>query len=139
MKTNHFLKICLCLFLVSLSFSCGKGGGGDVVDTLIPDLSATWKNVNNVQDDDEYFFLVPDAGIGKASSSFDGNETVDHSNNTSDQYSFSGSFQNSKIDFTFTSGPKNGTKYTGKINGNSANATMTLTTPTGTITLQRHL
>ena len=55
-----------------------------------------------------------------------------------DLHSFSGSFQNSKINFTFNSGPKNGTKYTGKIKENSANATMTLTTPTGTITLQKH-
>jgi hypothetical protein len=135
MKTTSFLKVGLCLFLISLSFSCGKGGG-DTVDTLIPDLSANWKNINNTQDDDEYFFLPPNQNV--AGSTFDGNETVNHSNNTSDQYHFTGSFQNSKIEFTFTSGPNNGKKYTGKINGNSANATMTLTTPTGTITLQRN-
>lgn len=135
MKTAYFLKAGLFFFLVSLSISCGKGGG-DVVDTLIPDLSANWKNINNTQDDDEYFFLPLNQNV--ASSTFDGNETVNHSNNTSDQYSFTGSFQNSKIEFTFTSGPNNGTKYTGKINGNAANATMTLTTPTGTITLKKN-
>lgn len=135
MKTKYFLRSVLCLFLITLSFSCGKGGG-DVVDTLIPDLSAAWKNVNNTQDDDEYFFLPPNQNV--ASSSFDGNETVNHSNNTSDQYSFSGSFKNSKINFTFNDGPKQGTKYTGTIKGTAPNATMTLTTPSGTITLQQH-
>ena len=135
MKTKYFLRSVLCLFLITLSFSCGKGGG-DVVDTLIPDLSAAWKNVNKTQDDDEYFFLPPNQNV--ASSSFDGNETVNHSNNTSDQYSFSGSFKNSKINFTFNDGPKQGTKYTGTIKGTAPNATMTLTTPSGTITLQQH-
>jgi hypothetical protein len=135
MKTKYFFKASIILFLISLSFSCDKGGGA-LIDTLIPDLSANWKNVNNTTDDDEYFFLPPNSNV--ASSSFDGNETVNHSNNTSDQYSFSGSFQNSKISFTFNNGPKQGIKYTGKINGNSANATMTLTTPSGTITLQRN-
>lgn len=129
MKTQNFLKVCFCLFLVSLSFSCGKGG--DVVDSLIPDLSATWTNTVNA--DDNYFFLVDNTGV--ASSNFNGNE-VTHLGDT--LHSFSGSFQNSKISFTFNDGPKQGTKYSGKINGNSANATMTLATPSGTITLQKH-
>lgn len=135
MKTAYFLKTGLFFFLVSLSFSCSKGGG-DVVDTLIPDLSAAWKNINNLQDDDEYFFLPLNQNV--ASSTFDGNETVNHSNNTSDQYSFTGSFQNSKISFTFTNGPKKDQKYSGTIKGTSPNATMTLATPSGTITLQQH-
>lgn len=135
MKTAYLLKAGLFFFLVTSSLSCGKGGG-DVVDTLIPNLSANWKNINNSQDDDEYFFLPTNQNV--ASSTFDGNETVNHSNNTSDQYHFSGSFQNSKIEFTFTSGPNNGTKYSGKINGNAADATMTLTTPNGTITLKKN-
>ena len=134
-KTNVLLTLCLSVFVLLLTNSCGKGGG-DIVDTLIPDLSANWKNINNTQDDDEYFFLPPNQNV--ASSTFDGNETVTHSNNTSDQYHFTGSFQNSKIEFTFTSGPNNGTKYTGKINGNSAMATMTLNTPNGTITLKKN-
>ncbi|MDQ2719923.1 MAG: hypothetical protein M3Z26_09235 [Bacteroidota bacterium] len=103
-------------------------------DTLIPDLSANWKNINDTQHDDEYNFLPPNTNV--ASSTFDGNETLDQG--AGGQHSFSGSFQNSKINFTFNDGPKQGTKYTGKINGNAANATMTLTTPNGTITLQKH-
>ncbi|MEP6926082.1 MAG: hypothetical protein ABI834_00530, partial [Ginsengibacter sp.] len=122
------------LFLVTLSFSCGKKGGSENVDTLIPDLSQSWKNINNTQNDDEYNFFPVSKGV--ASSSFDGNETIDFG--SVGQNTFSGSFQNSKINFTFTNGPQKGTTYTGKINGNSASATMTLTTPSGTITLQRH-
>lgn len=135
MKTLSFFKKCFYLLLISLSLSCSKGGG-NVVDTLIPDLSASWKNINNLQDDDEYFFLPLNQNV--ASSTFDGNETVNHSNNTSDQYSFSGSFQNSKISFTFTNGPKKDQKYSGTIKGKAPNATMTLATPSGTITLQQH-
>jgi hypothetical protein len=129
MKTKNFLKTCFCLFLVSLSFSCGNRSG-DIVDSLIPDLTATWTNTADATDN--YFFLNATPNV--ASSTFDGNEVI----NQVVTNTFSGSFQNSKINFTFNSGPKNGTKYTGKINGNSANATMTLTTLTGTITLQKH-
>jgi len=129
MKTQNFLKTCFCLFLVSLSFSCGNGSG-DIVDSLIPDLSATFTNTADATDN--YFFFNNTAGA--ASSNFDGNEVIDQIATNS----FSGSYQNSKISFTFNSGPKNGTKYSGKINGNSANATITLTTPSGTLTLQKH-
>lgn len=127
MKTKNFLKTCFCLFLVSLSFSCGNGSG-DIVDSLIPDLTATW--TNTADNTDVYFFLVDN--IGAASSTFNGNN-----NFGGEQHTFTGSYQNSKISFTFNDGPKKGQKYTGKINGNSANATMTLTTPSGTITLQK--
>ncbi len=134
MKYKQFLKICIFLFFVTLSFSCGKSSSSDTVDTLIPDLSKTWKDINNTQNDDEYNFFPVNRGV--ASSSFDGNETIDFG--SVGQNTFSGSFQNSKINFTFNDGPQKGTTYTGRINGNSASATMTLTTPSGTITLQRH-
>ncbi len=127
MKTQYFLKTAF-VFFIALSFSCSKSGG-DVADTLIPDLSATWTNTADATD--QYFFFNNTAGA--ANSNFDGNEVI----NGTPTNSFSGSYQNSKINFTFNSGPKNGTKYTGKINGNSANATMTLNTPSGTITLQK--
>jgi hypothetical protein len=119
------------LYFIScfLSFSCGKGGDGDATDILIPDLSAEWKNIS-IQPEDSYFFLVDNEGA--ASSTFNANN-----NFSGEQHTFSGSYQNSKIEFTFNDGPKQGTKYSGKINGNVANATMTLTTPFGTITLQR--
>ena len=130
MKTQNFLRTCFCLFLVSLSFSCGNGSG-DIVDSLIPDISAaTWTNVSDANDS-YFFFNVTTEGT--ASSTFDGNENLN-----GETHGFSGSYQNSKISFTFNDGPKNGTKYSGKINGNSANATITLTTPSGTLTLQRH-
>jgi len=129
MKTQNFLKIGFCLFLVLLSFSCGKGSG-DVVDSLIPDLTATWTNTADATDN--YFFLNATPNV--ASSTFDGNEVI----NGTLTNTFTGSFQNSKINFTFNSGPKNTTKYSGTIKGTAPNATMTLTTPSGTITLQQH-
>jgi hypothetical protein len=135
MKTQYFLRSCFCLFFIALSFSCGKGGS-DVVDTLIPDLSAGWKNTNETTKDDEYFFVdVPDAG--KASSAFNGNENSDFTG-SGEIHSFSGSYTNSKISFTFNDGPKQGQKYSGTIKGTAPTATMTLTTPSGTITLQQH-
>jgi hypothetical protein len=129
MKTKYFLKACLCLFLIALSFSCSKGGG-DIIDSLIPNISAaTWTNTADANDT-YFFFNVTNEGT--ATSSFDGNENLN-----GETHGFSGSYQNSKISFTFNDGPKQGTKYTGKINDNSAHATMTLTTPTGTVTLQK--
>lgn len=129
MKTQIFFKACFCLFLVCLSFSCGKGGG-DVADTLIPDLSATFTNTTDATDN--YFFFNNTSGV--AISNFDGNEVI----NGTLTNSFSGSYQNSKINFTFNSGPKNGTKYSGTIKGTAPTSTITLTTPSGTITLQQH-
>ena len=132
MKTCHFLKISFCLFLVSSSFSCGKGGGGDVVDTLIPVISVvTWRNISDIQHNDLYFFFN-ESNPGTANSTFEGNESIDGIT-----HSLSGSYQNSKISFTFNDGPKQGTTYTGKISDNSAHATITLTTPTGIITLRK--
>lgn len=129
MKTQIFLKTCVCLFLISLSFSCGKGSG-DIVDTLIPDLTANWTNTADATD--EFFF--PDvANPGKATSTFNGNN-----NFQGEQHTFSGSYTNSKISFTFNDGPRKDQKFSGTIKGVAPNATMTLTTPSGTITLQQH-
>ena len=129
MKFKNSFKIYALLFLVSLFFSCNKSDSGNAADTLIPDLSAAaWRNTNDIQHDDLYFFFnVSNPGTG--SSTFDGNESID-----GDTHALSGSYQNSKITFTFNDGPKQGTTYTGKINDNT---TMTLTTPAGTITLRK--
>lgn len=122
----HFIVIAVLLFFVC----CSKDGGSNTTDTLIPDLSAAW--INTADATDQYFFAdVPNAG--KASSTFNGNN-----NYQNEQHTFSGSYQNSKISFTFNDGPKKDQTYSGKINGNSANATMTLKTPSGSITLQKH-
>ncbi len=86
MKTKYFLKASIILFLISLSFSCGKGGG-DLIDALIPDLSANWKNTSTIQQMMiSFFFILPNSDV--ASSAFDGNETVTHSNNTADHIPF---------------------------------------------------
>ncbi len=124
-RTFQLVAIAVFLFFVS----CGKDGGSSPADTLIPDLSAAW--INTADATDQYFFVdVPNAG--KASSTFDGNNNYQNA-----QHTFSGSYQNSKISFTFNDGPKKGQTYSGKINGNAANATMTLTTPSGGITLKK--
>lgn len=130
MKTKNFFKIGICLFISVIFFSCG-GGGGDVVDSLIPDLSANWTNTADATD--EFFF--PDvANPGKATSTFTGNNNFPQG----EQHTFSGSYTNSKISFTFNDGPRKDQKFSGTIKGTAPTATMTLTTPSGTITLLQH-
>jgi hypothetical protein len=125
MKTNHLLKTCLYLCVAGLFFSCSKADS-----SYIPDLGARWKDASAAVND-IYFFnpLYPSAKV----STFSGNETL----NFSDLYSFSGSYKNSEIQFTFTSGPKTGIKYSGTVSGTGNNSIITLNTPTGTMVLTR--
>ncbi len=128
MKSKHFFKIYLLLFLVSLSFSCSKGSGGAA--PFIPDLSQQFKNTSTT-DDDVYIFNPVRTDV--ASSTFTGTES---NNTTGDQFDFAGSFQYAEIEFTFSSGSKNGVKYTGTINRSGTNEIITLITPTGIIVLK---
>ena len=123
MKSRHFFKICLLLFLVSLSFSCSKGSGG--AGPFIPDLSQQFKNTSTT-DDDVYIFNPVRSDV--ASSTFTG---VENNNTTGDQFDFAGSFQYAEIEFTFSSGSKNGVKYTGTISRSGTKEIITLITPTG--------
>ena len=129
MKSKHFFKIYLLLFLVSLSFSCSKGSGG--VSLFIPDLSQQFKNTSTT-DDDVYIFNPVRTDV--ASSTFTGTES---NNTTGDQFDFAGSFQYAEIEFTFSSGSKNGVKYTGTISRSGTNEIITLITPTGIIVLKK--
>ena len=130
-STKYLLKILPSFFLLVLFFSCSKDGGGSGADVFIPDLSQQWRNISTA-DNDTYNFN-PDA-VNVASSNFTG---IENNNTTGDQNDLAGSFQNSKIEFTFTSGPKNGIKYSGTMSGTGINQKMTLTTPSGTIILQK--
>ena len=125
MKPNHLLKTGLYVLILCLFFSCRKADA-----SYIPDLGARWKDASATVND-TYFFnpLYPSAKV----STFTGNEDL----NFSDQYTFSGDYENSKIQFTFTSGPKTGIKYSGTVSGTGNNSIITLHTPTGTIVLTR--
>jgi len=125
MKKTHFLKTCLYLFAAVLFASCGKS-----VAHYIPDLGAQWKDLASA-DHDVYFFNPVEPSAFK--SDFNGNETLNYST----VYTFSGYYINTKIQFTFTSGPKIGTSYSGTISGAGSNTTITLDAPTGKIVLTR--
>ena len=125
MKSNQLLKTGLYVLVLCLFFSCRKADA-----SYIPDLGARWKDASATVND-TYFFnpLYPSAKV----STFTGNEDL----NFSDQYTFSGDYENSKIQFTFTGGPKTGIKYSGTVSGTGNNSIITLHTPTGTIVLTR--
>ena len=74
-------------------------------------------------DNDSYFFNAVEPSAFE--SDFNGNEAL----NFSTVYTFSGSYQNTKIHFKFTSGPKTGTTYSGTISGAGYNTIITLNTP----------
>lgn len=114
------------MFFVILIFSCTKGGSV----SYIPYLSASFKNKASVVND-AYFFKVADDGA--YTSSFTGYEDLNYST----MYPFSGNFTNDKISFVFTSGPKIGVKYSGKVSGPVNNQIITLNTPEGQIILSR--
>src|SRR5258706_7779027 len=102
MKFNNSSKIYLLSFLVFLFFACNKtNSDNNSTDTLIPNIAnADWRNISDIQHDDLYnFFQIDNPGV--ANSTFTGHETID-----GDQHTFSGSYQNSKITFTFSDGPK---------------------------------
>lgn len=126
MKKIIFFKICLYLCVAGLFFSCTKGGSV----TYIPYLSASFRNKASAVND-AYFFISDIDGA--YSSAFTGYEDLNYST----QYNFSGDFTNSHISFTFTSGPKTGTKYSGTISGSGNEETITLNTPEGKIVLSR--
>lgn len=126
MKKTNFLKTYLYAFFVTLIFSCTKGGSV----SYIPYLSASFKNKASAVND-AYFFNV--AEDGAYTSSFTGYEDLNYAT----MYPFSGSFTNDKISFVFTSGPKNGVKYSGKVSGPVSNQIITLNTPEGQIVLSR--
>ena len=63
-------------------------------------------------------------------------DKIENNNTTGDHFDFAGSFQDAKIEFTFSSGSKNGVKYTGTISRNTTNEIITLNTPTGIIILK---
>jgi hypothetical protein len=112
--------------MLGFFFSCTKNGGTGYIPYISAPFTDKSSNVN-----DAYIFTV--AEDGAYTSTFTGVEDL----NYSIQYSFSGKFTNAKISFTFTSGPKTGSKYSGIISGSGNNEIITLNTPTGKIVLSR--
>jgi hypothetical protein len=83
---------------------------------------------------DTYGFVTPVDSVNVPKCPFAGKES---NIITGDQSEFAGHFTNSKIQFTFNSGPKNTLHYTGTISGSGADETITLTTPSGKVVLKR--
>ncbi|HEV8283650.1 MAG TPA: hypothetical protein VGQ09_05030 [Chitinophagaceae bacterium] len=122
MNKKIFIKVCLYLIVIALT-SCNKAN-------YFPDLGAEWKNLASPVPDN-FYFRANDGSAYK--SEFVGNESLSYS----DVYSFSGSYENHKIHFTFSSGPNAGTTYSGTISGTGKDEIIMLSTPTGQITLTR--
>ncbi|MXV49635.1 hypothetical protein GS399_01520 [Pedobacter sp. HMF7647] len=95
-------KNLVIVFLITFMASCGA----EVVAIFIPLLSAVrWDSDRNSQ-----FFFFTVANEGKNESDFSGNEVDDGGS----VRSFEGHYKNYDVNFTFTSGPEETVKYTGK-------------------------
>ena len=90
--------------LLLLSAACADDDTG--IDGLfIPNVSNQWtSNRNSI-----FFFNTESTNVSE--STFTGNEQPLDNN---DVYELEGSFKNHDIEYTFTSGPETGVKYTGK-------------------------
>ena len=95
MKTKLLFKACLLFILIT---GCGGGGGG-IADLFFPNFSNLWSSTRGTQ----FQFAPTQTNVSKGD--FIGDE---------DGETFTGSFNNLNINFTFTSGAENGVKYSGQ-------------------------
>ncbi|EOR92921.1 hypothetical protein ADIARSV_4009 [Arcticibacter svalbardensis MN12-7] len=75
-------------------------------DLFIPNVSNQWTSDRN----SIFFFTTEQSNVSE--STFTGNEQPQ--DNSNDVYQLEGSFKNHDIEYTFSSGPETGIKYTGK-------------------------
>jgi hypothetical protein len=119
MKPKIFILSIIATLLVALSnIHCSKSGGSS--GDFIPIIENQWHN-KDVADD--FFDIGPAAQPGINSSTFTGTED---SASGAGSYSFSGSFTNHNIQFTYdnSSGAKSNQTFSGTIN--DASTVMTL-------------
>jgi hypothetical protein len=109
--------------------ACNKSDSGSILDFFIPNLSNNWKDLG--RPGFELFFLPEQTGN---ESKFNGNEN-DPGNGQ--QYQFNGFYKNTYIEFTYTSGPNNGKKFTGAFDKNSNPLRMTVKNGSTTLLLER--
>ena len=109
-KRNSISTIVMLSVIILFAPGCSKNGDS----IFLPDLSAQW---TNKADSNNTFFFLP-AKTNVNTSTFDGNENP---GDGSAQIHFTGSFTNSKIQFTYdnSSGSKSGKTFTGTINNTS--------------------
>ncbi|WP_026897369.1 hypothetical protein [Daejeonella oryzae] len=105
MKTKLLIKACLLFILLT---GCGKDGGG-AAGLFFPNFSNLWSSSRGTL----FQFLPTATNVSK------GDFTGDEDGNT-----FTGSFNNLDIQFTFSSGAENGVKYTGQFVKDSDPLTM---------------
>src|SRR5215471_2734539 len=119
MKPNIFIPLIIATLLVAFpNMYCNKSGGSS--GDFIPIIENQWHNINVA---DDFFDIGPAAQANVNSSTFTGTE--DSASGTA-FYSFSGSFTNHNIQFSYdnNSGAKSNQTFSGTIN--DASTVMTL-------------
>ena len=95
-------KLILATLLVSL-IACSSDDSNIIEDLFIPNVSNQWESDRNTT-----FFFNP-AKTNVNESDFTGSEQ-----GSNESFELSGHFKNYDITFTFSEGPEDGVKYTGK-------------------------
>lgn len=93
----------------------------ELIEVFVPNISNQWESSRNTK----FFFVAAKDSVSE--STFTGNEQ-DENFETTD---LEGKFKNYDVEFTFTSGPEDGVKYTGKFLKNSNPLQMKVTGTNG--------
>lgn len=117
----------LMLMLLSALFYV-RCSTDELIEVFVPNISNQWESSRNTK----FFFVAAQDSVSE--STLTGNEQDENF----ETFDLEGSYKNYDVEFTFTSGPEDGVKYTGKFLKNSNPLQMKVTGTNGqSITITR--
>lgn len=125
MKKQSTMTLMLMLLSAFFYVRCSTD---ELIEVFVPNISNQWESSRNTK----FFFVAAQDSVSE--STLTGNEQDENF----ETFDLEGSYKNYDVEFTFTSGPEDGVKYTGKFLKNSNPLQMKVTGTNGqSITITR--